>query len=222
MKTEICNIQKNYGKKIVLRDVSFTAESGECIGLLGENGSGKSTLFSVLCGLQKGGGSFLCDGTDLMKNTGLRARTVGFVPQNPPLMNELSAKDNLSLWYPAEKMKKSLEDGVLAMLGINEFLKVPVSKMSGGMKKRLSIGCSVANDPSILLLDEPSGALDLVCRESISRYLTDFKEKGGIVIIATHDVYELEMSDKLYVLKDGTLSLHTGERDVATLAGLLR
>jgi len=222
VKTEICNIQKNYGKKIVLRDVSFTAESGECIGLLGENGSGKSTLFSVLCGLQKGGGSFLCDGTDLMKNTGLRARTVGFVPQNPPLMNELSAKDNLSLWYPAEKMKKSLEDGVLAMLGINEFLKVPVSKMSGGMKKRLSIGCSVANDPSILLLDEPSGALDLVCRESISRYLTDFKEKGGIVIIATHDVYELEMSDKLYVLKDGTLSLHTGERDVATLAGLLR
>lgn len=221
VKIEINSIKKSYGKKEVLKGVSFAAESGECIGILGENGSGKSTLFSVLCGLQKGNGSFVLDGVDLMKNSGLRSRTVGFVPQEPPLMAELSAKDNLRLWYSGKAIKEGLDGGVLELLGIGEFLSVPVSKMSGGMKKRLSIGCSVANDPKVLLLDEPSGALDLVCKKSISEYLSDFRKKGGIAIIATHDVYELCACDRLYVLKNGTLTLHEGARDADTLTGLL-
>lgn len=87
-------------------------------------------------------------------------------------------------------MKKELNSGILAMLGIDEFLNVRVSKMSGGMKKRLSIGCAVANNPHILILDEPGAALDLVCKERIYSYLKDFKSKGGIVLISTHEEYE--------------------------------
>lgn len=218
MKIEIKNIKKNYSKKVVLRDVSFCAESGQCIGILGENGSGKSTLFSVLTGLQKGGGEFLCDGIDLIKDAKKRSRIVGFVPQNPPLIPELSAKDNLKLWYDKNDLKRELTGGVLKILGIGEFYKVAVSRMSGGMKKRLSIGCAVANHPAVLFLDEPSAALDIVCKEKIVDYLRRFKAAGGIIVIATHDVYELSLCDSLYVLKNGVLSEYNGERSVESLA----
>ncbi|MBE6588244.1 MAG: ABC transporter ATP-binding protein [Ruminococcaceae bacterium] len=221
MKLEINSIKKSYKKNQVLRGASLEAVSGESIGILGKNGSGKSTLFSVLCGLVKGEGEFLLDSRDLMKSPKERAAAVGFITQEPPLFPELSAKDNLLLWYSADRIKKSLEGGVLSMLGIGEFLKVPVSKMSGGMKKRLAIGCAVARDPCVLLLDEPSGALDIVCRQRIGEYLAAFRAAGGITVTATHDVHELSSCNKLYVLKDGTLTLHNGERDTKTLAELL-
>ncbi|MBQ4066934.1 MAG: ABC transporter ATP-binding protein [Clostridia bacterium] len=218
---EIRHIKKSYGKKAVLRDVNLSAKAGECIGILGKNGSGKSTLFSVLCGLQKGSGEFFCDGEDMMKSPSRRAAAVGFVPQSPPLIGELTALDNLRLWYKRDELERSLSEGMLKLLGVDEFLRVTVSKMSGGMKKRLSIGCAVANDPSVLLLDEPSGALDLVCKEHIGEYLDHFKSRGGITLIATHDIHELVSCDHLYLLKDGVLTLHEGDRSLQTLAGLL-
>ena len=222
MNIEIKNITKKFGKKTVLRDLSFTAHQGQCIGILGENGSGKSTLFGVLTGLIGGFGSFLCDGTDLMTNKKKRDETVGFVPQSPPLLNELSAWDNLRLWYSKEGLKRELSDGELKMLGIDEYIKVSVNKMSGGMKKRLAIGCCISNSPSVLLLDEPTSALDLICKEKIYNYLNSFKENGGIIIIATHDVHELRLCDEIYVLKDGTLSLYTGEKNTDDLIKALK
>ncbi|MBQ8915055.1 MAG: ABC transporter ATP-binding protein [Clostridia bacterium] len=221
MKLEIKNIEKSYGKRRILSGASLECESGECIGILGKNGSGKSTLFGVLTGLCRGTGQMLLDGEDLMLDKRRRYGEVGLVPQSPPLIPELSAADNLSLWYTRAEMKKELSDGVLSLLGIGEFLKTPVSKMSGGMKKRLAIGCAVARRPSVLLLDEMSAALDMVCRENIWEYLLDFRKKGGIVILATHDVYELSSCDRLFVLRDGRLTEYTGERDMKALAGLL-
>ena len=146
---------------------------------------------------------------------------MGYVPQGTPLLEELSARDNLRLWYDEEQMNQSLKNGVLAMLGIGDFIKVPVYKMSGGMKKRLSIGCAVAHKPEILLLDEPSAALDLVCKERISNYLLDFKRQGGIVVLATHDVQEIPLCDKLYILKDGVLENYNYDGNIHRLAGLL-
>ena len=218
---EIQKIQKKYGKKVVLKDITFSANQGECIGILGGNGSGKSTLFSILAGVHKGSGSFLFDGEDILKNEKKRSEIVGYVPQNTPLLEELTAYDNLRLWYDKADMQQELKDGVLAMLGIGEFIKVPVCKMSGGMKKRLAIGCAVAHNPKILLLDEPSAALDLVCKENISNYLRDFKAHGGIVIFATHDVQELPLCDKLYILKDGNLNDYEFDGDIHRLAGRL-
>lgn len=214
---EIKNIFKKFGKKIVLNNASLTAKSGQCIGILGENGSGKSTLFSVLTGIQNGRGEFLCDGQDLMKNASLRNQKVGFVPQSPPLLGELTAKDNLRLWYSKSQMQAELNGGRLSMLGINDFINIVVNKHSGGMKKRLAIGCTIAHNPQILLLDEPCAALDLVCKERIYGYLTDFIKSGGIVIIATHDIYELSMCDDIYFLKNGELSLYDGDRRLESL-----
>lgn len=219
---KIENIKKNYGKKQVLKGISFSAKEGECIGVLGVNGSGKSTLLNILSGIQKGNdGDFSYNDISLLKNAKKRSEVVGYVPQSTPLLEELSARDNLRLWYDEEQMEKSLKTGVLGMLGIGEFIKVPVCKMSGGMKKRLAIGCAVAHNPKILLLDEPSAALDLVCKERISNYLLDFKKQGGIVILATHDVQELPLCDRLYILKDGVLEEYNYDGNIHRLVGLL-
>ena len=219
---KIENIKKNYGKKQVLKGISFSAKDGECVGILGVNGSGKSTLLNILSGIQKGNdGDFSYNDVSLLKNAKKRSEVVGYVPQSTPLLEELSACDNLRLWYDEEQMEKSLREGVLGMLGIGEFIKVPVCKMSGGMKKRLAIGCAVAHNPKILLLDEPSAALDLVCKERISNYLLDFKKQGGIVILATHDVQELPLCDRLYILKGGVLEEYNYDGNIHRLVGLL-
>ena len=218
MKIEIKNIAKKFKKKQVLRDICLTAESGKCIGILGANGSGKSTLLSILAGVQGcDGGSFLCDGTDLLQNSRARSGLVGYVPQGTPLIEELNAKDNLLLWYDRESMKQELESGVLHLLGIRDFLNVTVSKMSGGMKKRLAIGCAMAKKPPILLLDEPTSALDLACKQEIAAYLRHYKENGGLLLLTTHDVMELSLCDAWYIIRDGVLEPFTFDGDVQKL-----
>ena len=206
MQIEIKNIAKKFKRHHVLRDINLAVDIGRCIGILGANGSGKSTLLSILAGIQNcDHGSFLCDGEDLLRSSKKRSQVVGYVPQGTPLIEELSAKDNLLLWYSRDEMKKELEAGVLALLGIGDFLNVPVSKMSGGMKKRLSIGCAMSFHPPVLLLDEPTAALDLVCKQKIASYLQHYKENGGILLLTTHDVLELQLCDAWYIIQDGVL-----------------
>lgn len=218
MKIEIKNISKSYGKKRILEKVSFEANAGECIGILGGNGCGKSTLLSILAGVRKAdGGEFFCDGGDLFKNRKKRMEIIGYVPQGTPLLEELTALDNLRLWYDSEKLERELNEGALKMLGIDQFLKTTVKKMSGGMKKRLSIGCCVSNSPSVLLLDEPTASLDLICKEQIREYLLLQKEKGGIVLLTTHDERELMICDKLFIIKDGVISSAAFDGDIKAL-----
>ena len=218
MDIEINGIKKKYGSKQVLNDITFSAKAGKCVGILGSNGCGKSTLLSILAGVQKAdGGQFLYDGNDLFKYKKQRAELIGYVPQGTPLIEELSAKDNLFLWYSKEKLQQELENGVLKMLGIDEFLKTPVSKMSGGMKKRLSIGCAICNRPPVLLLDEPMAALDLACKQKIFDYIKKHKNDGGIVLISTHDVLELNLCDECYIMKNGVLELFEYTGDVEQL-----
>ncbi len=222
MNIEVKNIAKRFGRKQVLKSICFSAQSGDCIGILGGNGCGKSTLVSILAGVLKGdGGEFLYDGKDLFKYPRQRAKLVGYVPQGTPLIEELTAYDNLSMWYDKATLKKELESGVLALLGINEFLKVPVSKMSGGMKKRLSIGCAMSKRSPVLLLDEPMAALDLACKQDISEYLKHHKSKGGIIVLVTHDVMELELCNKCYIVKNGVLEPFEYDGNIQNLVNKL-
>lgn len=207
MNIQLKDIQKKYGKKQVLQGIDLSVEAGECVGILGSNGCGKSTLLSILAGIQPADrGEFLMDGNDLFRYPQERSRLVGYVPQGTPLIEELTAYDNLLLWYTKAELKKGLSDGLLGMLGIEKFLKMPVSKLSGGMKKRLSIGCAISGRPPLLLLDEPMAALDLACKQDISEYINAHKAKGGMVLIATHDVLELDLCDKWYIMKNGRLT----------------
>ncbi len=216
---EIRNIHKTFGRKQVLRGVSLEMTRGTCVGLLGANGSGKSTLLRVLAGvLRAQGGSFLWQGQDLLRSAALRARTVAYVPQGTPLVEELSVCDNLRLWYGPEALHRSLEEGVLRELGLRDVLKSTAGKLSGGMKKRLSIGCAMANDPEILLLDEPTAALDLVGKEHILSCFEAFRSRGGLLLMATHDPWELELCDRWALLRRGTLQPCEYDGDLERLA----
>jgi len=216
MKIQIKDIHKKYGSRPVLQGIDLELESGTCAGILGSNGCGKSTLLSILAGIQPADrGAFVIDGNDLFRYPKERSRLVGYVPQGTPLIEELTAYDNLRLWYSKAELKKSLDEGFLKMLGVDKFLKMPVSKLSGGMKKRLSIGCAISGRPPILLLDEPMAALDISCKQSISQYIKAHKEKGGIVVMSSHDTLELALCDQWYIMKEGRLTpfAYTGDLD---------
>jgi len=202
-------LQLNYGKHQVLRQVSFEAAPGECIGILGVNGCGKSTLLKLLAGVLKPTqGQIFISGENACANLGLFAKAIGYVPQENPLMEDLTVQDNLKLWYADSKSDLSFElkEGTLHMLQLDTILHKKVRTLSGGMKKRLSIGCALANKPAILLLDEPTASLDLPCKEDIRNYLKKYVEQGGIVIITTHEEPDLDMCNKILILHDGIVT----------------
>ncbi len=218
MEMQITGLSKRYGRQCVLNQASLFAASGQIVGILGANGSGKSTLLSILAGIQKpDSGSFALDGRELFGAPKLRSRMVGYVPQGTPLIPELTARDNLLLWYSPKALKAELESGVLKLLDIGPFLNKRVSTLSGGMKKRLSIGCAVHGRPPVLLLDEPTAALDLAGRRDIARYLQAYRSAGGIGLLTTHCESELALCDRLYLLKDGTLQSYDYDGDLNRL-----
>lgn len=220
MDLSVENIQKRYGRNRVLTGASFAADRGDCAGIIGSNGTGKSTLLRILAGvLRANGGRCLWQGEDLLRHPSLRARTVAYVPQGTPLIEELSALDNLRLWYTPKDLERSLDEGLLRDLGVPDFLKTTASRLSGGMRKRLSIGCALARDPSVLLLDEPTAALDLVCKERILETFESFRRSGGLLVLVTHDQWEMELCSQLHLLSGGKLSPYTYTGD---LQGLLR
>lgn len=202
------NIRKSYGRHKVLKGAGFACRAGQCIGIAGVNGSGKSTLLSVIAGIQKPDeGTVTAYGVDLQKNKSYISRCIGYVPQENPLIEDLSVMDNLKLWYCDSPwdLKTELESGFLKKLGINEYQKKAVRKLSGGMKKRVSIAIAVHNKPGLLLLDEPGASLDLLAKKIIRDYLKWYISTGGTVIIVTHDNEELDMCDALYVVSEGRL-----------------
>ncbi len=204
---EIENLISAYGRNKVLQGVTFSSERGECIGIVGPNGCGKSTLLSTMAGvLRPLSGTIRYYGKDALQNRVVFQKMTGYVPQENPLMPELSVYDNLRLWYPDKaELEKELEQGFLQILGIPEFVGKTVSKLSGGMKKRVSIGIALSGMPPVLILDEPSAALDLVCKEDIKRYLQIYLERKGTVVITTHEESELSLCSSLYVMKGGKL-----------------
>lgn len=176
------DVQKRYGWRKILKGASFEAQSGQCVALLGMNGSGKSTLLSILAGVQNcERGTAVVNGINLLTDKKTAGKIVGYVPQENPLIQDLTVRDNLKLWYcdsPLD-MEKELREGLLKMLGIDRMLHMPVKKLSGGMKKRVSIGISMWANPKVLLMDEPAAALDLVAKRDIRnylRYLPEFPE----------------------------------------------
>ena len=221
MHLSIQHLQKSYKRNHVLRDICLEADAGTCIGILGANGSGKSTLLSVLSGIDRPDeGVFTLDGQDLFRDRRLCRTNIGYILQGTPLFDELTALEHLKLWYSlsGKDLSEALQSGIPALMGIPSFLNTPARNMSGGMKKRLSIACAAAHDPRILLMDEPSGALDLICKERIGRYIDYTRKRGGIILLVTHDVQELSLCDRLFILKAGILTPYTFDGDTRRLS----
>ncbi len=203
---EVSNIEKSY-KKQVLNNISFTVEKGEIVGILGENGCGKTTLLSIMSGNKKAdGGKLFYNGKNAVKDKKLFKKYVGYVPQENPLIDELSTADNLRLWYSHKNYADSKKDGIIKKLGLTEYLNKKVSKLSGGMKRRISIAIALAENAPILIMDEPGAALDIYGKEEVRNYIKEFTENGGTVVMSTHDETEIKMCTALYVMKNGVLS----------------
>lgn len=202
------DIKLNYGNHQVLDGVSLHVTPGTCCGILGVNGCGKSTLLKILAGvLPPTGGCITYNNEDALHSPAVFLNYAGYVPQDNPLMEELSVLDNLRLWYADSRLNLQAEtdNGVLHMLGLHKVLKQRVSTLSGGMKKRLSIGIALANRPAVLILDEPTAALDIPCKDEIHSYLRLYMQNGGTIIIATHEEPDLDLCDQLNILRNGTL-----------------
>lgn len=188
---KINNISKAYGKKVVLKDISFEVDKGQAIGILGVNGSGKSTLLSEI--------AKKCSGSEEFK--------IGYVPQENPLFDELKPIDNIRMWTSLTKSQilEALEQPPLVNMGITDFLDTPVAKMSGGMKKRVSLATVLINQPDILLMDEPFAALDLPAKQDILGYMNGFRMQGGTIIIASHEEEIFRFCNRVYLLKNGEI-----------------
>lgn len=189
---EVKDISKKYGKKQILANISLSAAPGEAVGILGVNGSGKSTLLSLMAAKTS------CEG----------AHNIGYVPQENPLFDELKPIDNIRMWTSMGKdeIHSALSNLPLSRLGITDFLDTPVSKMSGGMKKRLSLASVLINKPDILLMDEPFAALDLTAKHDILTYMSDYLRSGGTIIVASHAEEIFDFCNRVYLLKDGRLT----------------
>lgn len=202
---EVKNISKRY-RNTVLDDISFTAEKGQCIGIIGVNGCGKTTLLSIMAGVNKAQSGKIYYNNELADRKSVFKKYIAYVPQENPLIDELTTKDNLLLWLGSnKKIKDGFENGVLKDLGIDEFLNKQVNELSGGMKRRLSIGISLSNNAPIMLLDEPGSALDIYGKQEVNSYILNYVKNGGTVVMSTHDRDEIDLCTKLYKIEDGIL-----------------
>lgn len=202
---EVKNISKRY-RNTVLDDISFTAEKGQCVGIIGANGCGKTTLLSIMAGVNKAQSGKIYYNYELADKKSVFKKYIAYVPQENPLIDELTTKDNLLLWLGSnKKIKDGFENGVLKDLGIDEFLNKQVNELSGGMKRRLSIGISLSNNAPIMLLDEPGSALDIYGKQEVNSYILNYVKNGGTVVMSTHDRDEIDLCTKLYKIEDGIL-----------------
>ncbi len=205
---EVTGIEKHFKRKQILKGASFTAAAGTCVGIVGSNGCGKTTLLSIVAGaVRPDRGSVTFDGQEAVGRPRVFEKFAAYVPQENPLMPELSAWDNLLLWYKGDKRRltRDLEEGTAHVMRVGDFLKTPAGKLSGGQKKRLSIAGALANHAPVLVMDEPGAALDLACKEEIREYLLEYMKKGGCVVLTSHEMAELSVCHRMYVLRKGIL-----------------
>ncbi len=193
------NIKKRY-KKNILNGVNLKVDKGKCVGILGSNGCGKTTLLGIMSGtLKYDSGKIFYDG-QLMENKKMFLKYVGYVPQENPLIEEVSARDNIRLWYGFK-----YDESIIKSLGIDKFIDKKIYELSGGMKRRVSIAVALMGNPQILILDEPGAALDIYGKKEVISCIKRFADLGKTIIISTHDRDEIDICDELYVMEEGTL-----------------
>jgi len=205
----ITRLQKRFGARLAVDDVSFEVRAGETVGLLGPNGAGKTTTLSIMSGLtQPDGGSVSFGGERVHQDADSLKKRVGLVPQDLALFDELSAWANLELFgglygLSGRKLAARAADA-LDLVGLSSRRADRVKQFSGGMKRRLNIAGALLHDPELILLDEPTVGVDPQSRNAIFENLEALKARGKTLVYTTHYMEEAErLCDRIVIIDHG-------------------
>lgn len=215
---EIRRLSKSFGPVRAVDVVSFAVGPGQIYGLLGPNGAGKSTTISMVCGLLKpDAGEVFVDGQSFHRDPARARRLMGVVPQEIAVYEELSGRENLEFWGrlngldPRTARERAAE--LLEALALADRAREPVKRYSGGMKRRVNLGCALMHRPPLLLLDEPTVGIDVQARMSILEFIRGLTDQGAAILYTTHYLEEAEtlcqrigIIDQGRILAEGTLS----------------
>lgn len=211
MNNEIISVQhvsKAFGKKEVLKNITFHVEKGEIFGLLGPSGSGKTTLVKCLIGMEKMTEGTICVLDTKVPNLDLTLK-IGFMAQSDALYTDLTAYENLdffaSLYGLKGTYKKERIEYVLSIVNLTEDAKKKIHQFSGGMKRRLSLAISLLHEPDVLVLDEPTVGIDPILRQAIWNELENMRKRGTTIVVTTHVMDEAEKCTKLGMIREGQL-----------------
>ncbi|MGF1595793.1 MAG: ATP-binding cassette domain-containing protein [Acidimicrobiales bacterium] len=199
------------GGLVLLRDVSFLLPAGSMTAVIGPSGSGKSTLLNALTGRRPAdAGRVYLGGRDLYTSDDGLGRRIGFVPQNDPVHETLTVRHALvaaaRLRLPADTSMAEIADDVnriAAQLGLDERLDTRVQSLSGGQRKRVSVGYELVGEPQALILDEPTSGLDPGMERDLMSSLRQLADRGTTTIVVTHSVQSVELCDLVLVLAPG-------------------
>jgi lipopolysaccharide export system ATP-binding protein len=207
------NLQKTYGRRRVVDDVSLSVKQGEVVGLLGANGAGKTTTFYMMTGLESTEkGTIHLDGNDVSKlPMYLRARLgLGYLPQEPSIFRRMSAEQNIlailettsiSRQNRSERLEELLEE-----FGITHVRKTRGDELSGGERRRVEIARCLATNPQFILLDEPFAGIDPIAIDDIREIILYLKERGIGILITDHNVREtLGVTNRAYIMAEGKI-----------------
>jgi polar amino acid transport system ATP-binding protein len=214
---DVCGLQVHRGTRLVVREISFAAERGELVALMGASGSGKTTVLRAIAGLDPiSGGAITIDDVTLRAGgrphgTVLRAlhRRVGVVFQFHHLFAHMSALDNVTL-APVHVMQRSKGEAesrartLLASLGVEHRADAMPHELSGGEAQRVAIARALAMEPALLLMDEPTASLDPARRDDLAATLTKLAAEGRTIVVASHD------EDFVNTCARRTLMMHEG------------
>ena len=214
------NVHKIYNPKKAnefeaLKGVSLTIEDGEMVAIIGKSGAGKSTLLHILACIDSyESGEYKIDDT-LVKNLSekqyaqIRNEKIGMVMQDFALVDDFTCLENVLLPLDFAKHKKpnrkELALAALKSVSMDSMAKKPVNKLSGGQKQRVAIARAIVNQPSMVLADEPTGALDSKTAEEIMQVFKELNHQGKTVVIVTHDMGVAKQCDRLIEISDGKI-----------------
>ena len=213
MKIHTEGLMKQYGKRIVVNNVSFEVHQGEIVGLLGPNGAGKTTSFYMVVGLVKPDkGEVYLDGENITKLPMYKRAQmgIGYLPQEASIFRKLSVEDNISAVLEMTKLSRREQKNKLELL-LDEFRLTHVRKsngdvLSGGERRRTEIARALAVDPKFILLDEPFAGIDPIAVEDIQQIVDKLRYKNIGILITDHNVQEtLSITDRAYLLFEGKI-----------------
>ena len=214
------HLQKTYGRRRVVDDVSISVAHGEVVGLLGANGAGKTTTFYMMVGLERAErGDIFLDGRDVtVLPMYLRARLgLGYLPQEPSIFRKLTAEQNILAVLETTKISREARferlDELLGEFGVEHVRKIRGDALSGGERRRVEIARCLATEPQYILLDEPFAGIDPLAIDDIRDIILYLKEQGIGILITDHNVREtLGITDRAYIMSEGRI-LRSGKPD---------